>query len=432
MNRVMSLGIVRPLAIRDFRLLWLGTVVSFLGDGVYIVAIAWQVYDQWNRPSALAGVGIAWSLPQVVLVLGSGVLSDRFDRRKLLITADVIRGLSIAALATLVTLDLLQLWHVYGLVVLFGVGQSLYGPAHNSILPDLVPSDQLVQANSLAQFSRPFAMTLLGPALGGILVGTVGAGLAFYIDAGTFAFSALMLLLMRTVTRPAPEQGHASVWHDAREGLRFVFRRPWLWAGMAAATISLLCTWGPWEVLVPYLVKNELGGSAGALGLVFAAGGAGAVLAAVTMGQRDLPRRPITLLYWAWAVSAFAMIGFGVSGAIWHAMLASFVMEAGITVLLVLWYTVLQRLVPGSILGRVSSLDWLISVAGVPASFALVGPIASSIGTRGTLVAAGASGGLVILLFLYLVPGSRAPERDGSIVAASPGAQDAERSSSPA
>jgi hypothetical protein len=431
-SRVARLGIVRPLAIRDFRLLWIGTVVSFLGDGVYIVAIAWQVYDQWNRPSALAGVGIAWSLPQVVLVLGSGVLSDRFDRRKLLIAADVIRGLSIAAIATLITLDLLQLWHVYALVVMFGAGQSLYGPAHNSILPDLVPSELLVQANSLAQFSRPFAMTLLGPALGGVLVGTVGAGFAFYVDAGTFAFSALMLLLMRTVARPAPEEGHASVWHDAREGMRFVFGRPWLWAGMAAATISLLCTWGPWEVLVPYLVKNDLGGSAGALGLVFAAGGAGAVLAAVTMGQRDLPRRPITLLYWAWALSAFATIGFGVSRTIWHAMLASFVMESGITVLLVLWYTVLQRLVPSSILGRVSSLDWLISVAGVPASFALVGPIDAMVGTRGTLILAGAVGGGVILLFLYLVPGSRAPERDGSIEAARPGAQVAERSSSPA
>ena len=294
------------------------------------------------------------------------MLSDRFDRRKLLIAADVIRGLAIAMVATLTTLDVLQLWQVYALVVLFGVGQSLYGPAHNSIIPDLVPADLLVQANSLAQFSRPFAMTLLGPALGGMLVGTVGAGTAFYADAGTFGFSAVMLLLMRTVTRPARAEGHASVWHDAREGLRFVFQRPWLWAGMAAATISLLCTWGPWEVLVPYLVKNELGGSAGALGLVFAAGGAGAVLAAVTMGQRDLPRRPITLLYWAWAIAAFATIGFGVSRAVWHAMLASFVMESGITVLLVLWYTVLQRLVPSSILGRVSSLDWLISVAGVP------------------------------------------------------------------
>jgi DHA3 family tetracycline resistance protein-like MFS transporter len=426
------LGIARPLALRDFRLLWLGTVVSFLGDGIYVVAIAWQVYEQWNRPGALAGVGIAWSLPQVVLVLLSGVLSDRFDRRRLLIVADVIRGTAIAALGTLVTLDVLALWQVYALVVVFGIGQALYGPAHSSILPDLVPSGLLVQANSLAQFSRPFAMTLLGPALGGLLVGTVGAGTAFLVDAGTFAFSALMLLMMRGVARAAPDGDRASVWHDAREGLRFVFRRPWLWAGMAAATISLLCTWGPWEVLVPYLVKNELGGSATSLGFVFAAGGAGAVLAAVTIGQRDLPRRPITVLYWAWAIAAFATIGFGVSRFVWQAMLASFVMESGITVLLVLWYTVLQRLVPSSILGRVSSLDWLISVAGVPASFALVGPLAESVGTRGTLILAGAVGGAVILLFLYLVPGARAPERDGSIEASASRGAISEPSTSPA
>jgi Transmembrane secretion effector len=428
--RLSRLGIVRPLALRDFRLLWIGTVVSFLGDGIYVVAIAWQVYERWNSPGALAGVGIAWSLPQVVLVLLSGVLSDRFDRRKLLIAADVIRGLAIAGLATLATMELLQLWQVYGLVVLFGVGQSLYGPAHNSILPDLVPGEMLVQANSLAQFSRPFAMTLLGPAIGGVLVGTVGAGFAFYVDAGTFAFSAVMLLLMRTVARPASRATGASVWHDAREGLRFVFQRPWLWAGMAAATISLLCVWGPWEVLVPFLVKNELGGSAAALGLVFAAGGVGSVLTAVTMGQRALPRRPITVLYWAWAISAFAMIGFGVSQQIWHAMIASFVTESGITLLLILWYTMVQRLVPSELLGRVSSLDWLISVAGVPVSFALVGPLAGSIGTRATLVAAGAVGGGVILLFLYGVRGSRDPERDGSIDDAAPAVEVAGRSPS--
>ncbi len=109
-------------------------------------------------------------------------------------------------------------------------------------------------------------------------------------------------------------------------------------------------------------------------------------------------------------------------------------MESGITVLLVLWYTVIQRLVPSSILGRVSSLDWLISVAGLPASFALVGPLAESVGTRGTLALAGAVGGGVILLFLYLVPGSRSPERDGSIAAAAPPKTEAltERSTSPA
>jgi DHA3 family tetracycline resistance protein-like MFS transporter len=418
------LGIVRPLAVRDFRLLWLGTVVSFLGDGFYVVAIAWQVYERWNRPGALAGVGIAWSLPQVALVLLSGVLSDRFDRRRLLIAADVIRGLAIAVLGTLATFGALDLWQVYGLVAVFGVGQSLYGPAYHSILPDLVPPRMLVQANSLAQFSRPFAMTLLGPALGGLVVGTLGTGAAFYVDAATFAFSGLMLALMHGVARAPRDDDHGSIWREAREGLRFVFRRPWLWAGMAAATISLLCVWGPWEVLVPFLVKNDLGGDATALGFVFAAGGAGAVLAAVVTGQRDLPRKPITVLYWAWAISAFAMIGFGVSSAIWQAMLACFVMESGMTVLLVLWYTVVQRLVPSTILGRVSSLDWLISVAGVPASFALVGPLAGSIGTRGTLILAGAVGGSVILLFLYGVSGARAPEQEGSLADAAERAVD--------
>jgi DHA3 family tetracycline resistance protein-like MFS transporter len=90
----------------------------------------------------------------------------------------------------------------------------------------------------------------------------------------------------------------------------------------------------------------------------------------------------------------------------------------------VLWYTVVQRLVPSTILGRVSSLDWLISVAGVPASFALVGPLAGSIGTRGTLILAGAVGGSVILLFLYGVSGARAPEQEGSLADAAERAVD--------
>jgi DHA3 family tetracycline resistance protein-like MFS transporter len=411
-------GILRPLGIRNFRLLWLGTIVSYAGDGIYVVAIAWQVYGQWNRPTAFAGVGVAWSLPQVIFVLLAGVLSDRFDRRKLLIAADVIRGVAIAGIGALTMAHALTLWEVYALVVVYGVGQSVYGPAHHAIVPDLVPSGSLVQANSLSQFSRPVGMTLVGPAIGGVLVGALGAGVAFMIDAGTFVFSIAMLASMRVDSAPRSTAPRETLWAETRTGLRFVFSRPWLWAGMAAATISLLCTWGPWEVLVPYLVKNELGGGATSLGIVFGAGGLGSVLAAAAMGQRDLPRRPITWLYWAWAISAFAIAGLGLARSVSQAALVSFVTESGITVLLVLWYTVVQRLVPSSLLGRVSSLDWLISVAGVPLSFAIVGPVAGAIGARETLILAGTVGGAVILLFLYLIPGSRAPEREGAALLA--------------
>jgi hypothetical protein len=184
---------------------------------------------------------------------------------------------------------------------------------------------------------------------------------------------------------------------------------------MVTATVSLLCFWGPFDVLVPFLVKNELGGSAVQLGLVFACGGAGAVLAAAIVGQRPLPRRPFTIMYASWFVGTILLAGFGLADAMWPLYLVSVGCQAGITILLVLWLTVMQRLVPTSLLGRVSSLDWLISTAGVPLSFALTGPVAAALGVRGALIWAGVAGAAVILACAVLIPGSRAPERDGSL-----------------
>jgi DHA3 family tetracycline resistance protein-like MFS transporter len=166
---------------------------------------------------------------------------------------------------------------------------------------------------------------------------------------------------------------------------------------------------------VPFVVKEELGGSAVQLGLVFACGGAGAVLAALTLGQRPLPRRPLTMMYLSWFVATLFLSGFGLSSTLWPMYLVSAVCHSGITILLIIWLTVMQRLVPSSLLGRVSSLDWLVSTAGVPISFALTGPVSAALGARATLIAAGVAGAAVILAFAVLVPGARAPERDGSL-----------------
>jgi MFS family permease len=128
-------------------------------------------------------------------------------------------------------------------VAVYGVGQAIFGPAFQSIVPSIVPADLLVEANSLGQFVRPIAMTLVGPLIGGILVGSVGAGWAFIVDGATFAFSALMILLMH-VRRAEREPGHeASIWVEAKEGIRYVRQQTWIWAGMVGAFISLLCVW---------------------------------------------------------------------------------------------------------------------------------------------------------------------------------------------
>jgi MFS family permease len=410
--------ILKPLAVRDFAFLWTGMTVSMIGDGIYLVSIAWQVLSIENRPGALALVGVAWSLPQVVLVMASGALSDRLDRRVLMVAGDAIRFVAIGTLGLLSISDRLTIPIVIGLVVVYGAGQAVFQPAFTAITPTIVPSDLLVQANSLAQLVRPFAMTLVGPLVGGVLISWAGgrAGYAFLVDAATFAFSTVMILAMRTRRIPkGSDDEETSFFGDVVEGLRYVRRQRWLLIAMVAATVSLLAVWGPWETLVPIVVKNDLGGKASSLGFVFGAGGVGAVIAAAVFGQRGtLPRKPVTAMYLAWSLGMFGTAGFGFVTSVWQAMAVAFVTEGSITYLIVVWVTLVQRLVPDRLLGRVFSLDWMISTMGVPLSFAITGPTAEAIGHDATLIWAGALGGTITLVFMF-ARGARDPERDGSL-----------------
>jgi DHA3 family tetracycline resistance protein-like MFS transporter len=410
------IAILRPLGVRDFAFLWTGMTVSMIGDGVYLVAIAWQVLSIENRPGALALVGVAWSLPQVVLVIASGALSDRLERRHLMIAGDAIRFVAIGSLGVLSVTDQLTIPIVLGLVVVYGAGQAVFQPAFSSITPAIVPADLLVQANSLGQIVRPFAMTLIGPLIGGVLITVAGVWFAFLVDAATFAFSAVMILSMRTRRTPRDEQEtQPSFFGDVAEGFRYVRQQRWLLIAMVAATVSLLAVWGPWETLVPVVVKNDFRGEASALGFVFGAGGVGAVIAAAIFGQRGtLPRKPLTAMYLAWALGMFGTAGFGIVSAVWQAMAVAFVTEASITYLVVVWVTLVQRLVPDRLLGRVFALDWMISTLGVPLSFAITGPTAEAIGHDATLIWAGAIGGTITLVFMF-ARGARDPERDGSL-----------------
>jgi hypothetical protein len=240
------------------------------------------------------------------------------------------------------------------------------------------------------------------------LVASGGAGLVFALDSATFLFSAATLLLVRVAARPAAARTR-SVTRDLAEGWRFVRGRAWLWATFASAAVAYLCFMGPLEVLLPYLVKNDLAGSARDLGLVFAAGGIGSVACAIAMGQSDIPRRAIGFIYVCWTLATLAIAGYGVASAVWQLMLAALAFNALETAGTIVWATLKQRHVPRTMLGRVSSIDWLISIGLLPLSFALTGSVAGAIGTRGTLVAAGVVGA-VVTCAAFLVPGVREVE----------------------
>jgi MFS family permease len=400
--------LLAPLRHRDFRLLWTGMCVSLLGDGVFLVAMAWQVYALSNAPAALALVGVAMTVPTIVFLLVGGVVSDRLDRRRIMLGADVARGLAVGLMAVLSLTGALELWHVVALVAVYGAGQAFFSPAFDAIVPEVLPPDELAQANALDQFVRPIALRLAGPALGGVLIALLGAGSAFALDALSFGVSAGALLAMTPRARVVANE-RTTVLGDIGAGLRYVRGHVWLWATFVSAAIAYLLFMGPAEVLLPYIVKNDLHGSAADLGIVFAAGGVGSVGCAVVLGQRGLPRRDITFMYVTWTLATFAIAGYGLATAVWQLMLASLAFNALETAGTIVWATAKQRHVPAPLLGRVSSLDWLISIGLLPLSFALTGPVTGAIGAQATLIGAGLIGGAVTFGAL-LLPGMRALE----------------------
>lgn len=410
-------GMLRPLKIRDFRFLWAGMTVSFLGDGFYLVAIAWETYNLSNVPTAFSMVSLAWSLPMVLFLLFGGLLSDRFERRYVMIAGDAVRFAAIVTMGILALTGAIQLWHLIVLAAVYGIGQALFNPAFGAIVPDVVPKELLVEANSLDNFVRSVSERMAGPALGGLVIaafggGHTGSGAAFLVDSGTFVFSAFMLSRLRS--RPVtPRDGDVSAWAEIREGMRFARSQTWLWGTLLSASLTLLFVLGPFEVLVPFLVKNRLGGGSDDLGIVFAFGGVGALLAAVVMSQVGLPRRHITFMYLGWGIGMALMLPYAFITEIWQAALLEFVAFGCFTAGIVVWGTLMHRLVPRDLLGRVTSLDWMVSTALLPVSFALTGPVAKWIGLETTFVWSGILGALATFGFL-LLPGIRDTERNGA------------------
>jgi hypothetical protein len=399
-------GIFRPLRDRDFRLLWTGATASLLGDGAFLVALAWQVYAMSGGPTGMSLVGIAMTVPTITFLLIGGVASDRFERRWLLVGADLLRAVALALLAGLTLGGQVELWHVVVLSALYGTGAAFHAPAFDALVPEILDGERLTQANALDQLMRPLALRLAGPAVGGVLVGVAGAGGVFVLDCATFLMAAGTVLLMTPARGDRVVAEGGSMIADLRDGWRFVRSHAWLWATFASAAIAYLLFMGPVEVLLPWVVKEGMNGSAFDLGLVFAAGGLASMLCAVALGRFGLPRRGITFMLIVWTVATVAVAGYGAANAIWQLMIASAVFNALETAGTIVWATTKQRHVPAALLGRVSSLDWLISVGLLPLSFALTGPVSAAIGPRATLVGAGLLGAAVTLAALY-VPGMR-------------------------
>lgn len=405
---------LRPLRDREFRLLASATLTSVLGDGMMRVALPLQVLAiTADDPLAIGFVGLAWSLGHAVSLPLGGVASDQRDRRSVMIGSDVVRAIAIGTMGLLGVLGLLRLPEVIALGFSFGLANGFFNPASRSLVPDLIPPDDLPQANALLGFARPLQLWIVGPLLGGLVVSLAGPGTALLVDAATFLVSAA--LLVRLDRRdPAAASAASGIVTQAREGLAYVGAHRWAAVWFTASAVSTLAFHGPFDVLVPTMLKTDVGLSEAQAGwwmaMIFASGGVGALLASSVVGQRGLPRRFMLVLFCVEALSLFGLATFAYLTRFWHALAIGLVVFGAVVTSEIIGDTNLQREVPRHLLGRVTSLEWFVAIGMAPISFAIAGPLGRLFGPRPVLVAFGVFAGTAVAA-MALVPGARSPER---------------------
>lgn len=391
---------------RSFALLWLGRTVSSLGDGVFLVAVAWWILETTKSASANGLILVCETLPMLLLLLVGGAMVDRVPRRQVLLLSDSVRGIAVCLMALLAWQHMLILWHLAMLAIIFGTVRAFFFPAYTSILPQAAPKEVLPSANSLASLSRQ-ASGVIGPALGGVLVALGGTPLAFGVDALSFFLSATCIVAMPLVSStsetPAKRGG---MLHDVHEGLRIVLRSPWLWITIAVAGVSNITLTGPLEAALPLLVSHSLHAGIAAYSLLNTLSAVGATIAAAALGQAAKLRRRGILAYGAWLTAGVAVSCMGLPITVTGIGVAILICSATFATLELVWANTLQEMVSPTQLGRVSSIDALGSYALLPVGYGLAGLAADHIGAAPTFVVGGAISIVVIGLGL-LHPGVR-------------------------
>ncbi|MGH8907233.1 MAG: MFS transporter [Egibacteraceae bacterium] len=411
-------GILKPLRHRDYRLLAVGSVMSLLGDGFLAVAIALQVLAITEDSTAAVGVvGAVWAGSSALSYLIGGWAGDRFERRRIMISADVVRGVVVGLMGVLGAVGALNLWHMLAVGVVVGFGNAFFNPAANAIVADLLPSEDLPQANAFWTAANSAMLRLAGPVLGGFVVATTGPAIAFLIDSATFFFSAAMLSLVQTKLREDVLNGAGPrLIENVREGMGFVRTHSWCWAYIVGIGLSLLAWSGPVQALLPIILKADMGlglgqeGAARVLGLIFASGGLGMMAMSAAVGQRDdLPRRFVMIMYVAQALAILTVGVYGLMTAAWQGMIAAFVAGGLFVIGSIYWNTMLQRLVPDGLRSRVFSVGSLVSFGLLPASWVVAG-ILGTVADPQVVIRGATALGSVAMLALLLVPGVRNPE----------------------
>lgn len=388
-----GLRLAQALHSRAFAWFWLGQTISALGDGAFLTALAVAVYALTGSSLMMGLFLTAQITPELLFTLIGGVAADRLARRRVLFWADLGRLLVVMAIALLIWLRLLVLWHLFALAILFGLARSFFNPAYSAITPELVESDHLASANALTTLSVQCGK-LLGPVLGAtfIAVGGGSAAMAFAFDGLTFLISVCSLFAIGRLNfaftqtasvQERPSTGIRGVLVDILDGFSTIRASTWLFWSMIGATFGLVAYTGAITVSLPKLVFAVYRSNAWLLAAVSTTVGIGAIAGVVIVGQFHLRHRGI-IGFASYIVSGLALMAFSLplstTNTPFVIMPAAFVAGLGMSMMDVIWSTLLYELVPSHKLGRVASVDLLGAAGLLPLGYVFAGWISDSWG----------------------------------------------------
>lgn len=374
------------LAERNFRLFFSSATISAFGDGVSAVALAFAVLQvSHNSYLAVTAVVAARQGTQTVVTLAAGVIADRLPRHLVLFAAAAGQGTVQAISGALVLLGHAPVWALAVLAVVYGAADGFTLPAQQGLIPTIASAARLQQANALLGLTNS-ALRLLGPSLGGVLTALGSPGAALEVDAATFVISALLLIRV-TIPPRAEAVEPERFFVELREGWAEFRRQRWISSTFGFFLLGNFF-WSAWGVLGPYMAKQHYGGAI-AWGLIGGASGAGAVVGGV-VALHHKPRR-IVLASCLWSLPfGLPTLALGLLVPLPLLIVVSFIQGLTLALHLTLWFTAFQQQVPEAARSRVSSYDAMGSFVFIPVGMVAAGLVASVIGPRPTLIAAGA------------------------------------------
>jgi predicted MFS family arabinose efflux permease len=383
-----------PLRLPAFRFLFSARAISYVGTYLAPIAVAFAVLDNGGGATAVGLSFAAWTLAQVTMLAFGGVVGDRVPRRAVMIGSDVASTAVRATMGVLLVSGHAEVWQLIGLQACGGAAVAFYSPASYGLVREVVPDDQLQQANGLLAIAR-YAAFPLGAAIGGSIVALIGSGTALLVDAGTYAASAA--LLSRIDVESIARAG-AGFLRELREGWSAFVEQTWVWVLVLYISMYFLITYAPFFVLGPYIAKHTMDG-ASSWAFVVTGEGVGSLLGGLA-GLRWRPRQPMVFTGLLLMVSAVqnVLLAFHPT----TLLLTPAATGAGFAFALgsVVWDTTLQRKVAPQKLARVASYGWMGAMVFLPAGYALAGPIATVIGLKTYLLVAA---GWIVVSTLFVI-----------------------------